>query len=150
MKKVILIFATILWCFSLSAQFVGKMEVNEDIPGLCSKKDVYVIFPLKGQVEAKCPVSIDKIIKKLNQEVAFLKDHSNYNDSGMISLIINCKGEVVQCKMDNKTNDAELDKQIEAVFNSLGIWKAGKIGKKEVDTCKLYSFEIKDGKFIVL
>ncbi len=77
----------------------------------------------------------------------FLKDNPKYKDSGMIGIIVNCKGEVVQCKMDNKTKSAELDKQIEMVFNSLGNWKAGKLDKKEVDSSKLYSFTIKNGKF---
>jgi len=65
----------------------------------------------------------------------------------MIGLVINCKGEVVQCKMDNKTKNPELDKQIEAVFNSLGSWKAGKLNGKEVDSSRLFSFKIKNGKF---
>ena len=32
------------------------------------------------------------------------------------------------------------------VFAVLGKWKAGRIGKKEVDSVKLFSFEIKNGK----
>ncbi|HCZ35027.1 MAG TPA: hypothetical protein DHV26_03785, partial [Cytophagales bacterium] len=60
---------------------------------------------------------------------------------------INCKGQVVQCKMDNKTKSADLDKQIELVFNSLGQWTAGKLDSKEVDTSKLFSFKIKKGQF---
>ena len=35
----------------------------------------------------------------------------------MIGLIINCNGEVMQCKMDIKTKSEELDTQIEAVFD---------------------------------
>ena len=64
----------------------------------------------------------------------------------MIGIVINCKREVVKCKMDNKTKDSELDKQIEAVFNSLGNWKAGKLDGKEVDSSRLFSFKIKNGK----
>jgi hypothetical protein len=64
----------------------------------------------------------------------------------MIGLVINCKGQVVQCKMDNKTKNPELDKQIEAVFNSLGEWKPGKLKRRDVDTSKLYNFVITDGK----
>ncbi len=45
----------------------------------------------------------------------------------MIALVINCKGVVVKCRMDNNTRSPELDKQIEAVFNSLSEWKAGKL-----------------------
>jgi hypothetical protein len=48
--------------------------------------------------------------------------------------------------MDNKTKNPELDKQIEAVFNSLGEWKPGKLKRRDVDTSKLYNFVITDGK----
>lgn len=148
MKKTILILMTVLFGITASAQFVAKMEVKEDIPGICDKDEVYALFPsFKGQVEAVCPISKDEILKRLNAEVVFLKDNPKYKDKGMIGLIINCKGEVVKCKMDNKTKNIELDKQIEAVFNSLGEWKAGKLNGKEIDTSRLFSFKIKNGKF---
>jgi hypothetical protein len=137
-----------LSAYAASAQFVAKLEVKEPIPGLCDEKEVYSMFPgFKGQEEAVCPVSEDKILERLNNEVQFLKDNPKYDDKGMMGLIISCKGDLVQCKMDNKTKKAELDKQIEAVFNSLGTWKAGKLNGKEVDTSRLFSFKIKNGKF---
>ena len=40
----------------------------------------------------------------------------------------------------------ELDKQIEGVFKTLGEWKPGKLKRKDVDTSRLFSFVIKDGK----
>ncbi|WP_018342525.1 hypothetical protein [Cytophaga aurantiaca] len=148
MKKTTLILLTTFLGLSASAQFVAKMEVKEDIQGICDKNEVYALFPsFKGQEEAICPVTKEEILQKLNTEVSFLKDNPKYKDTGMIGLIINCKGEVVKCKMDNKTKSAELDKQIEIVFNSLGSWKAGKLNGKEVDTSKLFSFKIKNGKF---
>lgn len=129
-------------------QFVAKMEVKEPIEGLCNDKEVYALLPmLKGQEEAVCPVTKENILERLNREVQFIKDNPKYSDKGMIGLIINCKGQVVQCKMDNKTKNVELDKQIELVFNSLGEWKAGKLDSKEVDTSKLFSFKIKKGQF---
>ena len=139
---------TTFCAMTVSAQFVAKMEVKEDIPGICDKNEVYSLFPsFKDQEEAVCPMTKNEILQKLNSEVAFLKDNTNYNDKGMIGLVINCKGEVVQCKMDNKTKNTELDKQIEVVFNSLGSWKAGKLNGNEVDTSRLFSFKIKKGKF---
>jgi hypothetical protein len=150
MKKTILIACIALLKLSASAQFVAKLQVNEDIPGICDKKEVYALFPsLKGQEEAVCPATIEDILRRLNSEVTFLKDNPKYKDKGMIGLIINCKGEVVKCKMDNKTKSEELDKQIEAVFNSLGSWKAGKLDGKAVDSSRLYSFKIKKGKFVL-
>jgi len=111
---------------------------------------VYAVIPgLKGQVPAQCSLSKDQIHEKLNAEIQFLKDNPDYNDKGMIGLIINCEGKLIQCKMDNKTKSPELDTQIEQVFNTLGEWTAGKLNKKSVDTSKLYSFTIEKGKIIL-
>jgi len=149
MKKTTAALLALIFCIITQAQFVAKVEVKEPIPGLCNDKEVYTMFPtFKGQEEAKCPVSKDEILTRLNNEVQFLKDNPKHDDKGMIGLFINCKGEVVKCKIDNKTKDPELDKQIEAVFNSLGEWKAGKLSGKEVDSYRLFSFKIKNGKII--
>ncbi|NOS92844.1 MAG: hypothetical protein HOP30_13045 [Cyclobacteriaceae bacterium] len=132
-----------------SAQFVAKMEIKEPIEGLCDPKDVYALLPMfQGQEEATCPGTREDILARLNEEVQFLKDNPKFNGKGMIGLIINCKGQVLQCKMDNKTKSEELDKQIEKVFNSLGEWKAGKLNGKDVDSSKLFSFKIKKGQFV--
>lgn len=144
------IFCITLFCFvacmTTSAQFVARMEVKEAIPGLCSKNEVYALLPgFKGQVQAACPLSKEQITERLNNELQFLKENPTYSDEGMIGLIVNCKGEVVKCEMDNKTKTPALDKQIENVFNALGSWTAGKLNKKEVDTSRLFSFVIKDG-----
>lgn len=147
MKKTILTLIIGFIGLSASAQFVAIMEIKEDIPGICDSNEVYALFPsFKGQEEAICPVSKEEILKRLNAEVQFIKDNPKFKGKGMIGLIINCKGEVVQCKMDNKTESAELDKQIEEVFNSLGDWKAGKLNGRNVDSSKLYGFKIKKGK----
>ncbi len=146
MKKTILILLTMIIGLTSSAQFVAKMEVKEEIPGICDKNEVYALFDsFKGQDEAICPVSKEEILKRLNSEVQFLKDNPKYKDKGMIGLIINCKGKVVSCKMDNKTKSSELDSQIEAVFNSLGEWKPGKLNGKKIDSSRLFSFKIKKG-----
>lgn len=149
MKKIIFTAVALCSFFFAEAQFVATMEIKEPIEGLCKPEQVYAILPmLKKQEAAVCPVSEKKILKRLNNEVEFLKSNPDYNDKGMIGLVINCKGEVVKCKMDNLTQSPELDKQIEAVFNSLGKWKPGKINKKKVNTSELFSFEIKNGKII--
>jgi len=148
MKKMYLTILATFLSLVTYGQFVAKLEVKEEIAGICDKSQVYALFSsFKGQEVAVCPVDDEEILQKLN-EIPFLKDNPKYSDKGMIGLIINCNGEVVKCKMDNKTQRAELDEQIEAVFNSLGVWKAGKLNGKEVDTSKLYSFKIKKGKFL--
>lgn len=147
MIRLLLILCFISGSLISSAQFVARMEVKEPIPGLCDARNVYVLFPsFKRQERAVCPVTEDAILERLNTEVKFLLDNPQHKDKGMIGLVINCKGRVVQCKMDNKTQSSELDAQIEAVFNSLGEWKPGKLNRKEVDTSRLFSFVIEDGK----
>lgn len=146
MKKITLL-ALLFNCFTASAQMVAITEIKEDIPGVCNIKKVYHLFPMwKGQEEAICPVKKDSIEKRLNSEVAFLKENTDFKGEGMVFLLINCKGEVLKCQMDNKTKSEVLDSQIVAVFNSLGQWKAGKLDGKDVDSSQLYSFDIKNGK----
>jgi hypothetical protein len=148
MKKFILGICLFALCTASRAQFIATMEITDTIPGLCNAEAVYVVFPgMQGQVQALCPVPNYEILRRLNEEVTILKTHPKYKGKGMISLIINCKGIVVQCKMDKKTNDPELDKQIEAVFNSLGEWKAAKVSGLASDSGRLFSFEIKKGVF---
>ncbi len=146
MKQIFFTLLVVTIQITTSAQFVARMEVKEPIPGLCNKNEVYALLPsLKGQIPAVSPMTKEQIAERLNKEIQFLKDSTTYNDKGMVALVINCKGEVVKCEMDNKTKTPELDKQIEDVFKTLGIWKAGKLNKKEVDTSRLFSFIIKDG-----
>ena len=150
LQIMLLTFFLMITYFNASAQFVAIMEIKEPIPGLCNDKKVYALLPsFKGQKEAECSLSDEEINERLNNEVKFLKNNPKYDDKGMIGLVINCKGEVVQCKMDNKTKMPELDKQIEDVFNTLGVWTAGKLNKKAVDTSRLFSFVIKDGVIII-
>jgi hypothetical protein len=150
MKQLLVLSLLLITCHLALGQFVAKLEVKDSIPGICDSKEVYNLFPMfKGQEEAVCPVAKDEIQKRLNEEVSFLKEHANYKDKGMISIIINCKGDVVQCEMDNKTKSQELDRQIVAVFNSFGSWKAGKLNGKPVDSSRLWSFEIKKGKITI-
>lgn len=147
MKSFIFIVLLAHGCLFSSAQFVARMEAKEPIPGVCNIKNIIVPFPMfKGQESAVAPVDKKEIESRLNTEVKFLAENPTYSDKGMMGLIVNCKGEVVQCKMDNKTQNAELDKQIETVFNSLGEWKAGKLNGKPVDTSNLFSFTIENGR----
>lgn len=149
MKRTSLITTFLFLGLTASAQLIVRVEMKEDIPGICNKNEVYALFPgFKGQEEATCPLSKPEILKRLNEEVAFLKLNPKFSGKGMIGLFINCEGEVVQCEMDNKTKSEELDKEIEAVFNSLGEWKSGKLDGKVVDSHVLFSFSIKKGKIV--
>ncbi len=146
MKKVILVLVTMTFGLVVSAQLVAKVQLIEDIDGICNLEEVYLFFPMfDGQDEAVCPISDDSIVSLLNSEIQFLIDNPKHKDKGMIGLYINCTGEVVQCEMDINTKSAVLDAQIVAIFNSLGEWKSGKLNGSPVDTSRLYSFKIKKG-----
>ena len=126
---------------------VAKVEIKEKIDGICDVKNVYSLFPMFGdQKEAICSGPDSIIEERLNKEVEFLKDKPKYNDKGMVSIIINCKGEVVQCKIDNETKSPILDEQVVNVFKTLTSWKPGKLNDKDVDSMRLWSFELKKGK----
>ncbi len=152
MKKILVTLLIVQLYFSASCQFVARLEIkdNDTIQGLCDRKNVYTLFPMfKGQQEATCSELKDDIQERLNNEVAYLKTNPGKNDKGMISIIINCKGEVVRCETDNKTKNEELDKQILAIFKTLKTWRPGKLDGKEVDSVSLWSFEIKKGKIVL-
>lgn len=133
------------------SNMVATMEVKTPIDGVCDNSHVYAIlpFPGNGQIKAGAPKTDQELTQLLNVQVSFLKDKSDYEDKGMVSLIINCKGEMVRCMIDNKTKSPELDSQIVAVFSQMKKWTAGTINGKSVDTVELYSFSIKKGTITI-
>lgn len=130
---------------------VAKLQMDEHVEGVCDNDNVYAIlpFPGNGQVAAKAPKTDEQITTELNSKVTFLKDKPDYKDEGMVNIIINCKGEVVKCEIDNKTKSPELDKQIVAVFAEMKKWSAATVSGKAVDAVELYSFTIKKGKITI-
>ncbi len=149
MKKTTLLFLFLIIGYYSFSQFIIKIKIKEEIPNICNQKEIYVFLKSEnGQEEPICSVGKDIILEKLNSEVVFLKENSNYNDKGMVNLIINCKGELVLCRLDKKTQSEELDIQIINVFKSLGSWQAGKLYGVEVDTSKLFNFKIANSQFI--
>jgi len=130
---------------------IATMQVDNPISGVCDNSNVIAIlpFPGNGQIKAKAPFTDEEITKKLNAEVDFLKGSLGYNDKGMVNLIINCKGKMVSCKIDNKTRSPELDQQIVDIFSKMLDWKAGTVNGKPVDTVVLYSFKIENGVILL-
>jgi len=130
---------------------IARMQVKEPIEGVCDNANVIVImtFMNKDEVEAKAPKTDAELTLQLNSQVTFLKDKPDYEDKGMVNLIVNCKGELVRCQIDNKTKSPELDSQIVAVFAEMKKWTPGKVNNVSVDTAILYSFTIKNGKITV-
>ncbi|WP_421753908.1 hypothetical protein [Croceimicrobium sp.] len=129
------------------SNMVAVVQMKDPVPGVCNLNYVLSIMPFEGngQEEAVAPKTDAELEEMLNAQVEFLKGKSDYNNEGMIGIIVNCKGKMVSCKIDNETQSPELDEQIVAVFKSLKEWKAGTIHGKAIDTMVLYSFKIKDG-----
>src|SRR5262245_21573032 len=127
MKRFVILLA-LLVCSTLSySQLVARVEMKENLEGICDNKNVYTLFPMFGdQVEAVCSVPDTAIQASLN-EIVFLKDKPKHKDKGMVSIFINCKGQVAKCAIDNKSSSPELDEQILAVFKTLTTFKAGKL-----------------------
>ncbi|MFB6341929.1 energy transducer TonB [Saccharicrinis sp. FJH62] len=161
MKK-LLIYTYIIWGVTIMSScsatknpglsnMVAIMQVDEPIPGVCNNSRVIAILPFSGngQVEAQGPMTDEEIEEQLNASVNFLQNKPDYNDKGMVNLIINCEGEMVRCQIDNKTKSPELDEQIVSVFAKLKKWKAGTVNGEPVDTSVLYSFKIENGKIVL-
>ena len=150
MRRITILTALFFTGIISHAQFVMRLEIKDSdtITGLCDRKNVYTIMPMltKNQTAAVCPLSDEEIEQKLN-DVPFLKDHPKYKDKGILGIIVNCKGEVRRCEIDNKTKSPELDAQIEAVFKTLVGWKPAMEGNKPIDSSILFGFDIEKGKF---
>lgn len=150
MKKIFFFLSSAMIYGTSFSQFVARAEIKEDIPGICDKKNVYTLLAmLDGQKEAVAAVKDAAIEKMLADSVVYLKDKTDYNDKGMVSIIINCKGDVVKCEIDNKTKSPELDEQVVKVFKTVTFTKPGKLNGKSVDSLRLWSFEIKNGKITI-
>ena len=130
---------------------IATVEMDETVIGICDQSRVISIlpFPGNGQVKASPEKTDEEIEKELNMEVSFLKENPIADDKGMVGLFVNCKGEMVKCRMSNKTQSPILDEQIVAVFSQLKKWSPGKFGRDSVDTYVLYSFTIKEGKIVL-
>mgnify|MGYP000382863699 CR=1 FL=1 len=146
MKKIILITLISLASLGAVAQLEARVEMTEEIEGVCDLQNVYALFPMFGdQVEAVCPITKEEFLKRLN-ELQYLKDNPKFKYKGTIGIVINCEGEVVDCKVDVKSKDAEFNKQLTELMSSLGNWEPGKLDKKEVDSYQTYFIKIKKGK----
>lgn len=126
---------------------VATVQLENPVPGICNLQKVLYMLPFEGngQIAAVPPMTNEELSTKLNAEVDFLKQNPEHNDEGMVGILVNCKGRMVQCKIDNETQSPELDAQIVAVFSEMKQWKAGTFHGKATDTSVLYSFKIEEG-----
>ena len=150
MKRTIILISLLSLQQIMYCQFVAIMEVKEPIEGVCNQKEVYnLISSFSGQVPAVCPVSKDEILARLNNEVKFISENPKHKDKCIVGLVINCKGELVRCKLGPKTKRLELDEQISKVFESLGVWKAGTLDGKKCGYFKALQFKIEERSFFM-
>jgi hypothetical protein len=146
MKNITLLISGLLLTTYSHAQMVATMEAKEPIPGTCDTKNIYALFGgFKGQVEPVSPLTKSVIQSKLDT-LQFLKNNPKFKGSIMINCIINCKGEMVKCDVDNKSGNDDLDKAVLAIFAPMKTWQAGKLSGNSVDCSVLFSIDFKKGK----
>ena len=146
MKKTLVLFFCIFLFNCLSAQLVAIMEVKEPIPGACDTKAIYALVSgFKDQVEPISPLTKDTIQARLTKKVDFVKQNPKFKGELMINCVINCSGDLIQCTVDNKSGNDELDSQVLAIFKTLTKWIPGKLNGKNVDSTELYSISVKKG-----
>lgn len=150
MKKVRLTISLLIIAFASQAQIIARVEMNENVEGICNNKEVYALFSgFKGQVEPKCSLAKEEIQKLLNEKNTFLKANPKFKGKGMVGVYINCKGEALNWDISVKTKNDELDQQILDVFKTLQTWTSGKLDDKNVDSRELMSYKIKKGMIIL-
>lgn len=147
MKYIILV-STLVFSLNVAhTQFVAKVMMEQEIPGLCSQKDVYTLLPgFQGQVEPGHPLTKEGIVQKLNSELQFLKEYPKHKDTGIVGLYINCEGRMVKSEMDRKTSSSDLDAQLLNFFNTLSDWKPGTLNGQAVDTYKMFTVHVRKGR----
>jgi hypothetical protein len=101
---------------------------------------------LSGQEDAKCPITKEELLAKLNNEITFFKDNPKYKSKGSVEVMVNCEGEVVKVEVDFKKMNKILENQIIDLIKRLGNWEPGKLEGKKVDSITLFSFKVKKGK----
>ncbi len=133
--------------FASYGQYVSTIDIGGEVEGSCDQSKIYSYYAnFSGNHSAKTSFSQDEILKRLNAEVTFIKDNPKHKDKGTLALVVNCKGELIICEMDDATKSIELDAQIKKVFNSLGVWKPAQLRGEQVDSCIFYNFRVKKGK----
>lgn len=126
---------------------VARMEVKEPIEDVCDNDNVLVLMSFMDakQVEAKNPVSNEKIAAKIQANSTFLNDNPEFTGKGVVSCIINCKGELVRVSISTASESAELDEEVMVVFREQKQWTPGTYHGTPVDNVKLIGFEVENG-----
>lgn len=151
--KISILVLFIFWgTFSYSQNdFILKIELKEPIVGVCDMNNFYILTnSYQGQKEAKPAQTKAEILDSLKVYTSFLKQNPKYKNQITITMIINCKGEVISCKYSEKKKSTELENSFLKVFNSLTNWEAGQLNGKNVDSEIRFGFEINKGILIFI
>lgn len=150
MKRGILIILVSFLFKTLNAQFVPLVKPSENKDMLCDSANIY--FLQTNTLTHKVLTSvfnIPEIEAKIKAEVFLLKEKIDLSDECMLSVIVNCKNELVSCKIEMKSKETELDLQICKVFKSLKKWTAGEISDRKVDSYRQYKIKIINGEIFI-
>ncbi len=157
-SKYVIVMVFLFLAITSFGQIEGKqialiMKVNENVKGLCDKSKVYSLymmkqFPGSNATEGQYPLNEIELLKLLNEKATFLKDNPKFRSKFSVRVIVNCKGELVSCELENKTKSNDLNRQILEVFKSLNGWGAGTFNGELVDSTKPFYLRIKGGEII--
>ncbi|MCU0422158.1 MAG: hypothetical protein MUC81_05040 [Bacteroidia bacterium] len=130
---------------------VARMQVKSPIDGVCDNNNVIVILPIPGNAQQKAlpPITFQELANLLNEKLSFLKDNPTYTAKGYINVIINCKGEMVQCLANSKDLDEKLNKELETLIGEFKQWKPATVQNKIVDSMQLISIEVNQGRLAI-
>lgn len=145
-KKIVGITFLLLSFIHITSQTVITITIKDPPPGLCDVNSIYSLYaPFGNQVEAKSSSAKSEIQNLLNSKLKILKEDLKYKDKGTVTLLINCKGEVLRCTCKTHKKNEKMERELSSFFNTLSGWTAGTYHKKAVDSELCYTFKIKKG-----
>lgn len=145
MLRILIITSFLIVSTRLFGQFIATVELKEPLELMCGE-NLYALFDgFYGQESAKCEITPEKIVSKINKECPSIKNDLTYKAKCVMSLYINCEGQVIQVDSEI-TDNPTLNDEINAVLLSTnGYWTPGKLNGEAVDCTELISIRIKKG-----
>lgn len=146
MKTLLFLLASMVISGAANAQFIATVQLDVPLEEMCGET-LYALFDgFDGQTGAKCDLSDQELIDRMNEEITWLREHPTFKAKGVMGVYINCEGKVIDSHSGLKDEDSELSKAIAAFLMENGNWKPGSFNGDEVDCSELIGFVIKKGK----
>lgn len=145
-KNIFLLFIITMTSLQSFGQMVMSAEgINPE--NICKPNTVYFLMTDK----AKPTESIDSIEFRINQAIKIVKENPLFESKPAVQLAINCNGEIGGgFHIVTKSGNDELDKELIIFFQTVTVWKPGKLKKKTVDSWYMWRMEIKNGYIDIL